>query len=770
MPAASRRSPSPSRAVRFTILAAPGSDPGEARSRATTVIPVDGPAAVAAAAATATDPYVLLLAPGARPVAGAFSGLAAALEAQPGVVGGATCAGGVRHFGWMLAPERVGPLRFALVPIAAGISEAGIDAAVRGPIDVVAPGMLLARRELVLRRLPADPVAALVELSARARETGRDVVCRPGFACEAPIAGADDRGRLAALRALADARPELDGAFRLPLGMRRRAIERMIRLPGGRRARTRIAVPPLTVLVHGDGAAAAADRMRRLHPAVVASRAAADPAAALHSELRVRGDRYVLVAAADRLPDADGLDRLIAAIEETCWVALAAPDAGALDGACVLIAPGRFPQHVEAEGATIAAALESLIASAGALRRAVRAPGYVQPAPPPPPPRTAAAIVLASSLPEIARMSLDAVLTGLRPGEDATAALGAHARTMARLLAAYPQVRVETDPADPLLTGALNRTLGAARADLLFVVADDVLLASGTFERLRSAFDRIPGLGAAFPAVPGAPGGEGILDAGYADLAQMRAGAEGRARARAREAEPIDLAVTPAFAVARDALVAVGGIDPAFGPTRRGIADLVLRLRAAGYGVVRCDDALVHRFDAAQSQNPAAAADAGLSPPPPPAAAAIARGFDPAKRVPFVAASAAGVPAGSATHAIVLPIATADELERAAGFVAAAAAAFDASAPVRIHLLLDGDVPPAQAAARLRPVLAARGLPLESAVAVRVERVDDLAVWRDGLDGRTRLVTAAGFARPALADFPAVSAAALRGLLDPVSA
>jgi hypothetical protein len=297
------------------------------------------------------------------------------------------------------------------------------------------------------------------------------------------------------------------------------------------------------------------------------------------------------------------------------------------------------------------------------------------------------------------------------------------------------------------------------------IVADDVLLPAGALDRLRAAFAHVPSLGAALPAVAGAPGGEGVHDVTYADLAQLRTLAERRASALSGRLEPIDVAVTPAIAVAREAFEIVGGIDPAYGPTRQGIADLVLRLRAAGYGVVRCDDALAHRFDPAQSRNPAAAASAQqtiASPEP----AALARGFDPARRVPFVRLTIAPRTT-TASQAIAVPVAGTAELERAVLFIAAAARAFDAGAPVRLHVVLDGDVAPADVVTRIRPVLAASGKSMDETVAVRVERVADLAAWRAGLDPGVRVVVAAGHERDALSGLTIVPVAALGDLLEP---
>jgi hypothetical protein len=747
--------------------------------RFTTLALGDAEAVVAAARAGGAA-HLVLLAPGARALPDAFGGLGASLGERLGVLGGAMHAAGARHFGWMLAPSPASPLPFELAPVSAPLGEAGADARARGAMDVVAPGMVLAARELLLEPLPADPVAAMVELCARARAAGREVVCRPSFACEAPPLDADDRGRFAALRAAAERHPELRGTHRLPAAARRTLIDREVRLPGGRRTRARAPMPPLTVLVHGTGAELAARRARDLSPAVTA-RAVSNPAAALRAEMRVRGDRYVLVAGASHVPDAAGFSALVEAVEAAPYVAMAAPDAASLDGRCALLALARFPQHVEAAGATLAEALRTLAAAARALRRAVHAPGADLalvtdlahgriPAnrSSAPEPRSATIVFAAASAPEILKLTLTAVVEASRPGDQLIAVCAPGAATTRRIVASFPQARVADDAADPLLTVGVNRALGAAPSGLVVVVADDVLVPAGALDRLRDAFARVPSLGAAFPAVPGAPGGEGVVDVQYADVAELRALAEQRAAQRARDMEPVDVAVSPVFAVAREALAAVGGIDPSLGLTRRGIADLVLRLRAAGYGVVRCDDALAHRFDAALSRNPAAVADTQQ---PVPAAdpAAIARGFDPARRVPFANLAAAASPVDVST-AIAVPVAGAAELERAAMFLAAAARAFDAGSPVRVDVLLDGSVTPAEAVARVRPVLAACGKPMDATLAVRIERPSDLAAWRSAADPQLRLLVAAGHERDALGALTAIDARSLGELLQPVTA
>ncbi len=718
--------------------------------------------AIAAAARACETAFVLLRDPGAVPLRGVLDAALARIAPDSGVVGGARRTPDGNRLGWTLA-ACAGPLRFELVDVVLPPGNGASAAPVA--VDVVVPGLVLAARELLLEPLPHDPRAAMLELCARARDARLAVTCAPAFAFDADTEDLDDRASAAAVRAVAERRPELRGAHRLPAAWRRTTIDREVRMPGGFRARVRRAMPPLTVLVHGTGREMTARRARALAPQATA-RAVADAAGALRDELRVRGDRYVLITSASALPDAAAFGDLVDALESSAAVALAAPSAGALDGACVLIAPGRIPQHVGAPGATLGEALDALVRGARAMRRAVRAPGAVCADVTAPGAAPAMTLVFAaSSLPEVLRVTLSAAVECTRPGDAVVAVTAPNAATSRRLLAAYPAVRVLEDAGDPLLSGAVNRAIAAAGTDLVALVADDVLLPTGSLERLRDAFARIPTLGAAFAAVPGAAGGEGVGDVQYAGLPDLRVLAQRRASERARDAEPIDVAVTPAAVLSRSALGAVGGIAPVHGPTRRGIADLVLRLRAAGYAVVRCDDTLVHRFTAEASHNPAAAVDART-----PVSAAdparIARGFDPAQRVPLEAGDAVA-PAVAASHAIALAVRDADELERAAAFVSAAAKAFDVRSAVRVHLLLDGAVTPAEAAARIRAVLSAGRVPLDESVSVRIERAADPAEWRAALPPDVRVVVAEGHERDAFAGLPRTSAAGIAALLEP---
>ena len=155
-------------------------------------------------------------------------------------------------------------------------------------------------------------------------------------------------------------------------------------------------------------------------------------------------------------------------------------------------------------------------------------------------------------------------------------------------LAAFPQMRIVADAADPLLADAANRALGAARGDLVVLVADDVLLSPGSLERLR---DRVRARALARRGVSGRSRRAGRRGRERRRVRRHRAAARARraagARARARAANRSTSPARRSFARgARGACRRSAGSIPR--TARRGAEsrDLVTRLRAAGYGVV----------------------------------------------------------------------------------------------------------------------------------------------------------------------------------------
>ena len=376
--------------------------------------------------------------------------------------------------------------------------------------------------------------------------------------------------------------------------------------------------------------------------------------------------------------------------------------------------------------------------------------------------------------PRSSRMTLDALVAARRAATTSSSRSAPPARTPTqRILAAYPQVRIEADAADPLLTDAREpRDRRSADRELVVLVADDVLLAS---RRARPAARRVrahPGARRRVSRRPGAPGGEGVVDVDVRrPRAVARARRTARGAARARELEPIDLAVTPAGRVSRAALEAVGGIDPALradaardrrpraAPARRRIRRRALRRRARAPLRRRTSRAIRPPPPARSSRS--APLDAG----------AIARGFDPAAARRRSRARRCGACRGtrsasttpsrfrsptrpsSSARPRFLPRPRARST-RGAGPGARAARRRASRRPT-----------PSRGSGRCSP---RSGQPMDATVAVRVERVADLAAWRAALDrGRARRRRGRPRARRARRRPRTVAAASLRELLEP---
>jgi hypothetical protein len=760
--------------VSFTVLAsgaAAGADFGDA-----SIVRVGDRAEIATAARDARTEYILLAEGEIAPLRGALNGVAAALR-DAALVGGRSVRLHEDHYGWMLAPARFGPLPFEPVPIVTPGGERGAADLVRGEIDAPTPGFVAVHRDLLLDPLPDDSLAAMIELGARARERGSRALCRPSMAFVAPALDADDRGSAAALVALAASRPRLRGEHRDVAAVRRRGIARETRLAGGGRTFVRRPLPPVTILTHGARASVAA--VRALTPAFARHTHLGDPVAGLRRELERRGDRYTLVVDGARVPSQETFDALVEQLEAAEHIAAVAPDAASLRGSCVLLALARIPQHIEAAGDALDSALASLYSALRGAGRAVLASDLPPVLDAAAAPGACEAIFLAGSKPEITRTTLDALLAAVPDGR-VVAVASTTARTRRTVLDAYPIIETVEDGTDPLLAAGLNAALGAVRSELVLVCSDDVLLPGGSVARLRAAFARIPALGAAFPRVNGAGAAEELHEVTYRSVDEMKQFAERRAETYQRDTERIDDAATPAFVASVDALRAVGGIDEKLGPTRWGIADLVLRLRAAGYEVVRCEDVYAHRFPVQESANATAspraelerefrarwafpqigAVDDGAR------EAAIAAGFDPSRRVPFRDRASLIVATSQVRAVVALPIAGDRELEHAERFLRAAIAQLDSADPVEIVVLLDGDVAIGDVAARVRALLAADPRPLERTANVRVERVD---VERWSPPPQARVVVVAGHEREALSSAERVDASGLSALKEKVS-
>lgn len=695
------------------------------------------------------------------PVPDAFGALRRAFADKPALVGGRAIVENEQRFGAMFGPPRWGPSPYELEPFVAPGSAQEVAELVRGPIDVPQRGLIVIDADF-LRGIDAelDPALLHFQLAVRARASGRVVFCEPRMTFSAAADPPEARRRLpAVMRASGDADWDPERLYRDPLNSRRKFIRREIRVSGNIRGYERRPYPRTTVLFAGGRGSPAKPE----YATAGVIRCDTTAGGVLRELLAHTGERYLLVVLG-AAPTAAEFATLVERLERSSRIALAL-DRERPPYQFALFHLGRVADAASFGGSSVAEVVAAAVDDLPVRRLFAAAPaGIIMPTPLPPiaGPRTVDVVILASGRPELTKQSIDGLLQSPVDGTLTTVFL-AGATTTERTVSVWPEMRRIEDRSDPLLASGLNRALAESSADAVFIVRDDVMVPVGTIDRLRSAFARLPGLAVAGPRMGAEDRPEGLVDVAYRDLTEMRMHAARRAVLFARETPLVDLASVPALLVSRRAFDLVGGFDPTFGFSRYGIEDFVRRVRSANLGVARCDDAYVHLFRPEDSQSFVGALDTS------PALRGIYErrwsgrdGFEP-KRDFVSLTSAEPVAARPPDLSIVVPIADRAEWERALPALAGFVAEFRAGDPIELVIGLDGSFEMQTAVGALRELLTEASLPMEETLNVRVEKVTDVAVWRESVPSALRL---AGAGREALETLPVVAdAAAARTLL-----
>ncbi len=680
----------------------------------------------------------------------AFGGLTRTLAEGPAVVGGRAMVHGAQRFGWMFGAPRSGPDPFELVPVTGFSVDRHLLDALHGPLDVPQRGVLVVDAAFIraLDRAPLDPFVLHLELAVHARDRGRAVWCDPALGFSAQDDPAAVVGRLATLRRFAAGRSwDPETMHRDPAGLRARFIHRETRAGGNIRGYLRRPWPPIVTIARDD-------------------------VAGLRRALAATGDRYVLVADPQAAPTRSEVIALVERLERSGRRAVAL--ASAEPPYRTALFHGGRPISGSLDGADVDALIGAAIAQLPHDRLFAASPaGDIVPAalPPPAPLGCIDTVFLAAAKPEATNQTVRPFVAD-PAGGSTTVVYPAGNATTTRALSVFAGLTLAPDADDPQLAVCLNRVLGESTADAVLIVRDDAQVPRGVVARLRDAFARVPRLGAVVPRVSGIDRPEGISDVGYASLTELQTISDRRGVDFARETTLMDVATAPVILVSRRALATVGGFDETFGFTRYGVADLSRRLRAANFLIARCDDAYVHVFPPGTANSLLADLDDA-----PALRAAYEQrwaartDFDPDRdRVPFVrvasssSSSSSSSPPPPTLARLLVAVASAEEWARVRPHVAAFAAAFRASDPVEVAIGLDGDLPLGRVVGAVRDDLIGTGIALADTLNVRIDRVPDLAAWRDSAGPTYRL---AGVERAALATLPAIdSVDALRAAMS----
>jgi GT2 family glycosyltransferase len=160
---------------------------------------------------------------------------------------------------------------------------------------------------------------------------------------------------------------------------------------------------------------------------------------------------------------------------------------------------------------------------------------------------------------------------------------GSSAETVARVRAlAGPDLRVIENDRNYGFAHGCNQGMAAARGTHVVLLNNDVVVTDGWLEALLAAHRRDPRVG--------------ISDGRYADLDEMVTFAAERARTYANEVYSTNRVIGFCMCISRTVVDEVGGIDTRYDIGNFEDDDYCVRVRAAGYRIVVCEDAFIHHF------------------------------------------------------------------------------------------------------------------------------------------------------------------------------
>ncbi|HET7814186.1 MAG TPA: glycosyltransferase family 2 protein [Candidatus Baltobacteraceae bacterium] len=425
-------------------------------------------------------------------------------------------------------------------------------------------------------------------------------------------------------------------------------ILRSIRMAHGVVQRAAVPMPPVTIFVHGsdrssDNAFVASLHANTIQPAAVVFATAEEAAGKARELMELRGDRYLAFVDARCELREGWLDELARQVEY-------APNTGAATytpelppgedsvpyaaGArCTLLRLSEFPQHLRLETfATIDGAVADLTIRALDVRTGTRSASKVLGDVPPAaadeffesrhgmplaqalasgrdaieaafrrtPGRKAglvSIVMLSWNAPQFTKLALESIeqfTTG--DYEIVIVDNGSDPDTVEWLKTLGDRARVIYNAENRGFAGGNNQALAAARGEYIVLLNNDVIVTEGWLDGLLHAFDRIPGLGVSAPRSNKIAGDQIVVDASYADIAQMHVYANARRERYRDRGYMTDRAIGLCLCIDRRVIDEIGGIDERFGVGNFEDDDFCMRVRAAGYRIFVCDDVFIHHF------------------------------------------------------------------------------------------------------------------------------------------------------------------------------
>jgi GT2 family glycosyltransferase len=416
-------------------------------------------------------------------------------------------------------------------------------------------------------------------------------------------------------------------------------------------------IPPLSVFVHGPPLSDADAFVRRLHgsgyapshifwavpgpaPAGVARTVESDVIAAARAQTEVRGDRMIAFVDTRTELEANWALELLDAVEFAQDIAAAtvaeveSDDAPlSADARCTLVALRNIPQHLRLEAGfdSLDGAVADWIGRAVALGRSVRrtyrptarigaagtddafqkrhgrsVAGFIAPDTArledlsrlrATEPVFASIVMLSWNAPEYTELAVASIRTYTQtPHEIIIIDNGSDEATRRRIAALPGDVRVIYNASNMGFAHGCNQGMAAARGTHVVLLNNDVVVTEGWLEALIDAQRRDPTIGISAPRSNFVAGDQQVHDANYANVEAMHEfAAQRRASLRGRTYYS-DRVIGFCMCIARPVIEEVGGIDTRYGVGNFEDDDYCIRVRAAGYQMVVCEDAFIHHF------------------------------------------------------------------------------------------------------------------------------------------------------------------------------
>ncbi|GAC1593410.1 MAG: hypothetical protein NVS3B28_23320 [Candidatus Velthaea sp.] len=578
----------------------------------------------------------------------------------------------------------------------------------------------------------------------------------------------------------------------------------------GRRTVYTSPLPATTIIVHGGqpvdaGAFVSRLRSEQSNCRIVwlaegtappnIDRPSGSPARVIMRETEVRGDRYVAFISTDTLPERTWLSTLIDSVEfGSDVVASTVREAGetfdspplCADARCTLISLRTIPQHVRVDSA--ATSVDALVCDW--LGRTVRMGRIIRSAHRPaarlgtlrdpsiaaacrPDPRrleelsrpaaseaTLASIVMLSwNAPQFTELAVSSIREHTStPYEIIIVDNGSGPETI-ECLKKLQNVRIIYNDRNMGFAHGCNQGIAAANGTHVVLLNNDVVVTDGWLESLLDAQRRNPTIGISAPRSNFVAGHQRIYDAQYTDIAAMHTFAEDRARRFKGRLYHTDRVIGFCLCMSRDAIDEVGGIDTRYPVGNFEDDDFCLRVRAAGYEIVVCEDSFIHHFgnvsfkannvdySSQLTTNWGIFAERWDLPRAYPAngydsTRAIARGFQ--RSADYVALpelnERSSEPVAERTYdvAFVAVVASEADWSRVAPFISNYLKEFDCDDRVVAAVAATGTCEAATLAARIERSLERAGISPERAADIDVADIDDIAAWSAGLRAERR--------------------------------